>query len=101
MIPSHADFHDCYTHLATYPLDMTGFEPATHHIVGHCTVYLAAEPLAPQGTSLTVNPLARVQFPVGIPHKTLIRHPIYIKFPLYRYFLCCVSHAIPLPRPRS
>lgn len=73
--------NDCYTHLATYRWDMTGFEPATHHCrAGDCTVYLAAWPLAPQGDFLRNNPLARVQFPLGT-GIILIHSPIYIKLP--------------------
>lgn len=61
---------------------MTGFEPATHHCrAGYCTVYLAAQPLAPQGDFLKNNPLAQVQFPFGA-GIILIHGSIYIKLPL-------------------
>ena len=66
---------------------MAGFEPATHHyFVGHCTVYPAAGPLAPQGDSLKNNPLAQIQLPFGDrkhsclqPHlyKTALRAALY------------------------
>lgn len=54
----------------------------TSYLVGYCTVYLAAAPLAPQGISLRNIPLARVQFPAEY-RSNHHRHSIYIKFPLY------------------